>query len=70
MISRTHKGPFAQVSGSKFALVSLILLFFLIPSVLICNKDYSINNVGFAISQKHNDDIIANCCTCIDRLHY
>jgi peptidoglycan/xylan/chitin deacetylase (PgdA/CDA1 family) len=63
MISRTHKGPFAQVSGSKFALVSLILLFFLIPSVLICNKDYSINNVGFAISQKHNDDIIANTMT-------
>ena len=60
MISRTHKGPSAQVSGSKFILVSLILLFFLVQTVLICSKDYSINNVGFAISQKHNDDARVN----------
>jgi peptidoglycan/xylan/chitin deacetylase (PgdA/CDA1 family) len=53
------KYPSTHANGLKFALVSLILLFFLIPSVLICNKDYSISNVGFAISQKHND-VIAN----------
>jgi peptidoglycan/xylan/chitin deacetylase (PgdA/CDA1 family) len=57
------KYPSTPANGLKFALVSLILLFFLIPSVLICNKDYSINNVGFAISQKHNDAIISNTIT-------
>ena len=60
MMSRTNKDPFTQANGLKFVLVTLILLFFLDPTVLICNKDYSINNVGFAISQKHNDAIISN----------
>ena len=54
------KAPSTQTNGLKFVLVSLILLFFLVPSLLICNKDYSINNVGFAISQKHSDDTRVN----------
>jgi hypothetical protein len=56
---RTNKDRSTQVNGLKFILVSLILLI-LVTSVLICNKEYSINNVGFAISQKHNDDIGVN----------
>ncbi|HEY7081979.1 MAG TPA: polysaccharide deacetylase family protein, partial [Nitrososphaeraceae archaeon] len=59
-MSSTNKDPSTQTNGLKFVLVSLILLFFLVPSLLIRSDDYSINNVGFAISHKHNDDTRIN----------
>ena len=60
MMSRTNKDPSTHAYGLNFVLVSVILLFFFVPTVLNCNKDYNFNNVGFAISQKHNDDVRVN----------
>ena len=54
------KDPSAQVSGLKFVLVSVIFILLIIPTVLNCNKDYSTNNVGFAIIEKHRDNTRVN----------
>ncbi|HEY7080395.1 MAG TPA: polysaccharide deacetylase family protein [Nitrososphaeraceae archaeon] len=59
-MSLTDCDPSAHSCGLNFVLVSIILIFLLIPTVLNCNKEYNPNNLGFAISQKHNDDTRVN----------
>jgi hypothetical protein len=60
MMPQINKDPSIHVNCLKSFLASLILLFFLVSTVLICNKDYSTNNVGFALSQKHSNSTRVN----------
>ena len=59
-MSHTNYDLFTHACGLNFVLVSIIFVLLIIPTVLNCNKEYEHNNIGFAISQKQNDDMRVN----------
>ena len=60
MMSHANRDRFTHTYGLNFVSVGIIIIFLLVPSVLICNKDHSLNNVGFAIRLNHNDGTSVN----------
>jgi Polysaccharide deacetylase len=60
MVSHVNCELYTHTYGLKFISISVILTFLLVFIVLNCNNDYSLNNVGLAISQKlHENKIVS-----------
>ena len=56
MVSHVNCELYTHTYGLKFISISVILIFLLVFIVLNCNNDYSLNNVGLAISQKLHEN--------------